>query len=237
MPEPGNPQALNRYSYVLNNPVKFVDSSGHFAFIPILLGVAIIGLISYDYLAHPDIAYAPALDVDVSSLPPSDLPDNDAALCGPCPYVQERQWAMAAVMGAVELTPLDELPGVNKVIREGAEGVAEQGLKGVARIDPWKVRFSQDSISYGFKDKALGTIDDLAEGLLSGRINPSDVPAIRITEVEGKLFTLDNRRLEAFRRAGIDIPYRWATPEELAREGWKFTTTNEGITIIVKGQP
>ena len=31
VPEPGNPQALNRYSYVYNNPLKFVDPSGHSA--------------------------------------------------------------------------------------------------------------------------------------------------------------------------------------------------------------
>jgi RHS repeat-associated protein len=29
VPQPGNPQALNRYSYTVNNPVKFVDPSGH----------------------------------------------------------------------------------------------------------------------------------------------------------------------------------------------------------------
>ena len=29
MPEPGNPQALNRYSYVLNRPTVLVDSTGH----------------------------------------------------------------------------------------------------------------------------------------------------------------------------------------------------------------
>jgi RHS repeat-associated protein len=30
VPEPGNPQNFNRYSYVLNNLAKFTDSSGHF---------------------------------------------------------------------------------------------------------------------------------------------------------------------------------------------------------------
>ena len=30
VPEPGNPQALNRYSYCLNNPVKYTDPSGHY---------------------------------------------------------------------------------------------------------------------------------------------------------------------------------------------------------------
>ena len=29
VPNPENPQSLNRYSYVLNNPVRFVDPSGH----------------------------------------------------------------------------------------------------------------------------------------------------------------------------------------------------------------
>jgi len=30
VPAPGNPQALNRYSYVLNNPVRYTDPTGHF---------------------------------------------------------------------------------------------------------------------------------------------------------------------------------------------------------------
>ena len=29
VPSAGNPQALNRYSYMLNNPLKYVDPSGH----------------------------------------------------------------------------------------------------------------------------------------------------------------------------------------------------------------
>ena len=29
VPEPGNPQALNRYAYVLNNPLKYIDPTGH----------------------------------------------------------------------------------------------------------------------------------------------------------------------------------------------------------------
>ena len=29
VPEPGNPQALNRFSYVLNNPLKYTDPTGH----------------------------------------------------------------------------------------------------------------------------------------------------------------------------------------------------------------
>jgi hypothetical protein len=31
VPEPGNPQALNRYSYVRNSPLRFVDPTGYFS--------------------------------------------------------------------------------------------------------------------------------------------------------------------------------------------------------------
>ncbi|MBK8129277.1 MAG: RHS repeat-associated core domain-containing protein [bacterium] len=30
VPNPTNPQSLNRYSYVLNSPVNFTDPTGHF---------------------------------------------------------------------------------------------------------------------------------------------------------------------------------------------------------------
>jgi hypothetical protein len=31
VPEPGNPQALNRYTYVYNNPLRYTDPSGYFS--------------------------------------------------------------------------------------------------------------------------------------------------------------------------------------------------------------
>jgi len=80
------------------------------------------------------------------------------------------------------------------------------------------------------------TIDSLASGLRSGSISPDDIPPIRLVEKEGTLFTLDNRRLEAFRRANIDIPYRMATPEEAMAERWKFTTRNGGVSVRVRGE-
>jgi RHS repeat-associated protein len=42
VPQPGNPQDLNRYSYARNNPLKYVDPSGHFVIAPII-GLVLIG--------------------------------------------------------------------------------------------------------------------------------------------------------------------------------------------------
>ena len=64
-------------------------------------------------------------------------------------------------------------------------------------MDPNQVRFSQGSVSIRFRDG--GTIEDLAQGLKAGRIRSSDVPPLRLVERDGLFFTLDNRRLEAFR--------------------------------------
>jgi len=97
------------------------------------------------------------------------------------------------------------------------------------------IRFTQDSISATFKDGS--SVDDLINGLKSGKISPDDVPAIRIFEKDGVIYSLDNRRLYAFKEAGIDnINYVWATPEEIANEAWKMTTNNGGVTIRVRGR-
>ena len=116
---------------------------------------------------------------------------------------------------------------------EETSGLAEQQGTSVQWLHPQSIRFSQASIKATFRDGT--SIDDLAEGLQSGRIHPQDIPALRIFERDGKLYTLDNRRLEAFRRAGVDVPVWMATPQEVVEEGWKFTTLNDGVSIRIRG--
>lgn len=47
-------------------------------------------------------------------------------------------------------------------------------------------------------------------------------------------FALDNRRLEAFRRAGVAVPFTLATESEIREESWKLTTRNEGRSLRVR---
>ena len=105
-------------------------------------------------------------------------------------------------------------------------------------MNPNAIRFSQDSIKAGFKDPAFGTIDDLAAGLKSGSIKPGSIEPIRLVEREGYLISIDNRGLEAFRRAGVDVPTRMATPAEIqqAIQQGKFSAGElGGTTIRVRG--
>ncbi|NJL28319.1 MAG: hypothetical protein HC897_10735 [Thermoanaerobaculia bacterium] len=120
---------------------------------------------------------------------------------------------------------------------EGPAFLTAEGLLALPRagtIDPSRIRFSQDSISFQFKEGA-GSVDDLITGLKSGRFDPSSIPPIRIVAKDGKVFTLDNRRLYAFQHAGVEIPYQRldAIPR---RELGKFRTANEGTSITVRGQ-
>ena len=105
----------------------------------------------------------------------------------------------------------------------------------IGTIDPKKVRFSQDSVSATFKDGR--SVGDLRKALVAGTTTAKDVEPIRLFMRKGDFFTLDNRRLLAFQQAGVDVRYRMATQKELARElEHKFTTTNNGASIRVRGR-
>ncbi|WP_304453414.1 RHS repeat-associated core domain-containing protein [Nocardiopsis sp. YSL2] len=99
-------------------------------------------------------------------------------------------------------------------------------------IDPKLVRFSQDSVSPRFGSGE--TIEQTAAALRSGYLKPSELPTVRLTARNGDLYTLDNRRLVAFQKSGVPMPFRMATPQEAASEAWKFTTQNRGRSILVR---
>lgn len=100
-------------------------------------------------------------------------------------------------------------------------------------IDPARIRFSQSDVRETFKNGQ--SISEVAGQLSRGEIRAEDFPAIRLVEKEGKIFTLDNRRLKVFQDARKPIRFQKldAIPEE---EQFKFTTTTDGESIKVRSE-
>ena len=75
-----------------------------------------------------------------------------------------------------------------------------------------------------------------ADALLNDALKPSDLPPIKTWKGDlGKTWTLDHRRLAAFKLAGLDsVPFKWASPGEIANQMWKMTTKTDGKSIIFK---
>ncbi|MCB8989634.1 MAG: hypothetical protein H6665_03365, partial [Ardenticatenaceae bacterium] len=67
VPDPSNPQSFNRYSYTINNPLKYTDPSGH-CFTPVtaLICIGVFGMV--------------ALTGDTAQPPPIDHAANTASL-------------------------------------------------------------------------------------------------------------------------------------------------------------
>lgn len=73
----------------------------------------------------------------------------------------------------------------------------------------------------------------LIDGLKDGSISPNDIPAIQIVEKDGLIFTLDNRRLNAFQEAGVNINFQ-KLDKIPKKERFKFTTENNGTSIDIR---
>jgi len=91
-------------------------------------------------------------------------------------------------------------------------------------IDLKDVRYMQSYIkNQTGKYTALGN----ADALLNCTLKPSDLPPI-------KIWTLDHRRLAVFKLAGLDsVPFKWASPRDVANQMWKMTTKTDGKSIIL----
>lgn len=116
---------------------------------------------------------------------------------------------------------------------ETSVGESGAGESGSNTVNPKDVNFMQSSIkNLTGEHTVLGN----AEALKNGTLQATDSPEIQIwQDVDGKLWTLDHRRLAAFRIAELDsVPFRWATDEEIAGQMWKTTTKTNGTSIKLK---
>jgi hypothetical protein len=104
-----------------------------------------------------------------------------------------------------------------------------------AWLNPKTIRFTQNSIKRTFKNGS--TLANAIDGLRSGSISPNSFPPIRVFWKDGKLWTLDNRRLYVFQQAEKKIKTVMATTEEIAREiPRKMHPINDGLNILLRGE-
>ena len=75
-----------------------------------------------------------------------------------------------------------------------------------------------------------------AEALKNKTLLVSDLPLINVWKDSSvKIWTLDHRRLAAFKEAGIiEVPVNWADEQTVQHQMWKMTTKNGGESVILK---
>jgi RHS repeat-associated protein len=107
--------------------------------------------------------------------------------------------------------------------------------------DPHSIRFTQNSVDREFSDGRL-LRDAIAAleraqiaGLKSGTIAPQSLPPIRVFQIFGRTWTLDNRRLFVYQQAGVPIPTVPASLGEVIINAFKYTTKNQGVSTVVRG--
>ena len=106
---------------------------------------------------------------------------------------------------------------------------------------PSDIRYSQDSISCYFDSKCPHSsylLGETVDSICAGRTSLSSVPKITVVYKSGHWYTADNRRLWVFRQ----LERKGKCDEILVHVGYeirgeKFTTTDDGLSVRVRGDP
>jgi hypothetical protein len=105
----------------------------------------------------------------------------------------------------------------------------EVGLAAEGWMNPSEIHFMQSSIK---NTTGEFTVLGNAAALANGSLSPTVLRMNIWKDVSGKVWTLDHRRLAAFRLSGLkEAPVQWADPSS---QMWKMTTTNGGTSIKLK---
>ena len=109
---------------------------------------------------------------------------------------------------------------------------AQQIIPKVQNIPASYIRFTQNNISPATRAGLF--LDDLAQEIENGFFRGY----IRVVEYEGNLYSLDNRRLAAFKLLDIDVPVLiedLSNPAIQAEFARKFSTITDGLSILIRG--
>jgi hypothetical protein len=210
---------MQPYLYAAGNPLRYTDPSGKFIFLALLAVAAVGGLVG-------GVGYY-ALQTYFNH--------------DPC---ARWDWKDAVFWGGVG-TGLGALLGVGIYggwwvgVQAGWWGTAAAGttlaqqiVTKVQSIPASYIRFTQDKISPA--TRAGLYLDDLTQEIENGFFRGY----IRVVEYEGNLYSLDNRRLAAFKLLDVDVPVLiedLSNPAIQAEFARKFSTITEGLSILIRG--
>ena len=226
--EAGDPLSLNLYTYCNGNPIIYFNPSGH---------KAGYGDVTYDdspfNTSNGDIEGSipfwyglrkKARDIFVNRLGP--VWGWYEAISGKELFtgikLTEEQRIESDYIGTVRF--------VNGLIGLSAGGGIEDVTISISQI-----YFMQSSIKNLSKDGNYTVLEN-AKALKMGSLGINDMPTIRVwKDTNEKIWTLDHRRLAAFKLAGEEIPVQWVTEEYVRNNEWfKMTTYNDGASIKLK---
>jgi hypothetical protein len=71
----------------------------------------------------------------------------------------------------------------------------------IYELDPLKINFTQSTISPWFRGYDGYSVEETTKDLINSKLNPKDLPIIRVCIIDGEFFSADNRRLYCLKEA------------------------------------
>ncbi len=204
IPDPGNPQDLNRYSYVRNNPVRYTDPTGHCVFgvdtlVCIAVGGAVVGgIIGYGTQVHRNLQsgmdLGEALRTDISA-----EPIIKGALLGSTIAVGGAYVATALGVGGTGAAAAGGAATVagGAVQAAGADGdytnevapLANGGYNTLSRAADFGIK-SFNALRDAVRGNGLQRHHIIEQRFAPGlRLNPGQMPSVVLTPEEHQRFT------------------------------------------------
>src|SRR5258706_905371 len=245
---PGGVQGYDRYAYTGNNPINYTDPTGHNACDKIPDGASKDACNNTGYGAEER-------EKDLQSRLLQDYQTGTGCggatgdLCalgnlgpGYKPASPEVQLALALVVIGLAYAPIAivVIPDVIAAVAIGGAGectndpaceqyAAQTAGEAASELPASAIRFTQDSISANTKAGVpLDTLtDEISNSYFKG--------AIRVVEYGNKIWSLDNRRLAAFKLLDMNVPVQFVQYNQVMGEFQsKFTTVTDGLSILVR---
>lgn len=194
VPQPGNPQALNRYSYVLGNPLRYTDPTGHCP-LCVAVGILIIKAVDYGWTAYDVYQSGQTLANPLATDEDKLIASFNIALAVGLEAAEPDDWLPASL-------PLDDLArrgvvaGLREAIQEGGLRAGVQFIRETMGEAALRViRHLYDQVL--FSDiRSAGEWNDILNGVRRGSdlevhhlieqrfardvlgLDPGDVPAV-----------------------------------------------------------